>query len=452
MSLNRSNSALVVGVLVLLLGGPVLAQDLEEMKLFAPSDLSLYGSGPQPKQGYFFAFDGLLWWIDQPDRTSIGFPGLSRLVYHSVFNWEIQNNSLDTGPMNAENTEGNRIEFGRVFGRHGWLFSTYRLNDQVQRFSSTDVDMVFLDVPDAFGARHLEGYIGELLGYDDDAPIYQLYFFPVDLPVSFDELLVENRVDTWNVELMYLYRMGQMHRGGFVEFFAGVRYMEFDETFQVEGRGKEVVNTDGDVVDGFANYRFTYDTGPDGDPTETNWSRVGPGNILANSNWVSEAENHIIGPQVGGRWFRKNGRWTLSAEGRFFAGWNIQNIRNHGVLGSELDAPSPWNWDFDPTDPLALPGLDLYMPILQRPYQFDHKAHLDEFTPGGELRVELLFELTRAVSVKAGWTGLWLGNIARGCAMPDYVISDASTMNVSRARNDQTVFINGLNIGLTVNR
>lgn len=451
MSLNRNNSVLAVGVLVLLLGGPLMAQDLEEAKLFAPSDLSLYGSGPQPRQGYFFGFDGLLWSISRPERTPIGYPG-SRLVYPSLFTWEIQTNSLDTEPLKGEFTEGNRIEFGRVFGRHGWLFSTYRLNDQVQTMYSKDVDMVFLDVPDAFGAKHLEGYVGELLGYDDDAPLYQFFFFPVDLPVSFDELLVENRVDTWSVELTYLYRMGQMHRGGFVEFFAGVRYMEFDETFQVEGRGREVLNTEGDVIGGIANYRFKYDTGPDGDPTETNWSRVAVGNLLANSNWITEAENHIIGPQIGGRWLRKNGRWTLSAEGRFFAGLNMQNIRNYGVLGSDLDAPSPWNWDFDPTDPLDVPGLDLYMPVLKKPYQFDNTAHIRQWSPGGEVRVELVFELTRAVSVKAGWNGLWQGGIARGSAMPNYTISDQSVMGVKRRNNDQVVFVNGLNIGLTVNR
>ena len=459
MSINHSKSVLAVGVLAVLLSGSLSAQDLETMELFAPADLSVYGSGPQPRQGYFFVFDGLLWSISKPEKVPIGHPS-TRLAYYNVTTPMFQTNDMDTGPLASEFTEGNRIEFGRVYGRHGWLFSSYRLNDQVQDFSNVDVDLVFLDLPDALGFGHLKGWVGDFWGYLDDAPYYDpLTYDILDLPITFDQLLVENRVETWGVELMYLYRAAQVRRGGFIEFFAGVRYLEFDETFQVNALGKERVNAEGDPVDGIANARYDFDTGPDADPTDTNWSKIGPGVVLADSNWNVEAENHIIGPQLGGRWFRKNGRWTLNAEGRFFAGLNMQNIRSHGVLGSELDAPQPWNWALEeeeigdpPITFITGGGPYLYAPLLRSPYKFDHTVHLREWSPGAELRLELMFQLTDAVSLKAGWTGLWLGGIARGCAMPDYTLSDASVMGINRRNNDQVVFVNGLNVGLTVNR
>ena len=38
------------------------------------------------------------------------------------------------------------------------------------------------------------------------------------------------------------------------------------------------------------------------------------------------AENSIFGPQLGLRWFRQRGRWTISAEGRGFFAVNRQKI------------------------------------------------------------------------------------------------------------------------------
>jgi hypothetical protein len=442
---NRRNSVLAAGVLVVvLLGGGLSAQDLEQMKLFAPADLSTYGSGPKPRQGYFFVFDGLSWSISRPDTKPTGFPGLSRQVWHNSVTSEIQTSTHNTGLLNSEFTEGNRIEFGRVYGRHGWLFSSYRLNHQVQSSFSNDVDIVFSD-PNGL----LRGIVGDMLGYDGNTAMYGNYFF-ADLPISFDELLMENRVETWGVELMYLYRSRQIHRGGFFEFLAGMRYLEFDDTFEVIARGTERVNRNGNPVDGIANERFVFDLGPDGSPTNTNWNPIGPGNVLANSNWTTEAENHIIGPQIGGRWFRKDGRWTLSAEGRFFAGLNMQNVRQYGLLGSELNAPQPYNFGFP--RPPGVGSNYPYVPLLREPYHFDHKVSLPVWSPGGELRLDLMFQVTDAVSFEVGWTGLWLGGIARASAMPNYVISNGGTMEINRGENRQDVFINGLNVGLKINR
>ena len=468
---KRAKSMLSAGMLAWLLGGPLQAQDLEGVQLFAPADLSTYGGGPPPHEGYFFGFDGLLWSIAQPERTPIGYPG-ARLTFRppllddatQAYTPEVQTNSMDTGQMNSGKTQGNRIEFGRVYGRDGWLFSTYRLNNQVQRLSARNVDMVFLDVESVRGNRHLQGWLAQMVGYNapppdeflEDATTGADYaaFAIRDLPLTFDEVLVENRVDTWGVELMYLRRAGQADGGGSFEFLAGVRYLEFNERFHVQAHGNEVFNEDATPasVDGLANYRFTFDLGPDGDPTATNWSPIGPGNVLADSFWLTKAENHIIGPQIGGRWSRQSGRWTLSAEGRFLAGLNMQNIRNQGVLGSDLGRGVPYAFDT-----LVLPSSQTlvgypYVPLLRNPYSFDHTAHIQQWSPGGDLRLELAVALTQSVSVKVGWSGMWLGGIARASAVPDYTISDQSVMDINRSKNNQGVFVNGLNVGLSINR
>ncbi len=456
MTLNHRNSVLAAAVLVFVLGGTLTAQDLREMKLFAPADLSQYGSGPQPKQGYFFVFDGLQWSTSRPDVIPIGFPNLRRQVFHDPLTREVQSNSLNTGQFNSQFHAGNRIQFGRVYGRQGWLFSSYRLNDQVQTSFNRNVDIVFKD-PNNF----LRGWVADMLGYDvivdpllgiaEDQRTNADYgnFQVQNLPVSFDELLVENRVETWGVELMYLRRSRQTGRGGFFEFLAGVRYLEFDETFRVEARGNDVFAADGSPLDVVGASRFVFDQSDDGNPDDPNPAPIRPGNLLADSNWITEAENHIIGPQIGGRWFRKNGRVTLSAEGRFFAGLNMQNLRNRGVLGSQLDAPVPYA--FDELDFDADAGYP-YMPLLREPYDFDHKANIPTWSPGAELSLDLMVQLTSAVSVEVGWNGLWLGGIARASAMPDYTISNSSIMGIRRGANRQTVFLHGLNVGVTINR
>jgi len=401
------------------MGMSALAQNLETMELFAPADLSPYGSGIQPREGYFFAFDWLNWYISKPDVAVIGndTPGeRSREVYNVGGGSWTQTNSHDTGPFDSAITSGTRIEFGRVCDRNGWMMSIYNLGDQTQRFVASDVHVVFADDDDwgvPSGGR-LQGPVVQIDPGDPTAtpPIPATNGPSVDLPVIFDEMTVVNRVEHWNVELMCLHRSRPFHYGGYFEFFAGVRYFEFDEDFGVDARRVD-------------------------DPTATTTpdnSRV----ILANSLWDTMAENHIIGPQAGVRWFKQSSRWMLSTEARFLAGYNLQNLSQTGILASEIN-PVP------STRVLGEPALMLATP-------FEHVDHEEEFSPVVELRAELRYQLTRAVSFRAGWTGIWMDGVARASNLVDYSLYEQGVMGILAANNDQDVFIHGLTIGVDVNR
>jgi len=391
------------------------------MELFAPADLSTYGSGIQPKEGFFFVFDGLSWSIAKPNVAVIGndTPGeRSRLVYN-VGNpdtaWT-QTNSHDTGPLESAFTEGNRIEFGRICNRRGWMVGVYNLRDQTQQFVASDVHVVFADDDDwgdPSGGR-LQGPVVQLDPGDPTAtpPIPPTNGPNVNLPVIFDEMNVINRVEHWNVELMCIHRTRPFHYGGYFEIFAGVRYFEFDEDFSVDARRVD-------------------------DPTAT----TPPNNasvILANSFWDTLAENHVIGPQAGLRWFKKNGRWMFSTEARFMAGYNLQNLRQTGILGSELNPDTTARVLGEPALMLATP--------------FDHIDHEEKFSPVGELRAELRYQLTRAISFRAGWSGIWMDGIARSSNLVDYSLFEQGVMGILADNNDQDVFIHGLTIGVDVNR
>ena len=419
---NRMRSGLVVGCLILVMAAGAMADDIREMRLFGPPNVSPYGDGPEPAEGFFFTFDGLYWWISTPEKTPIGFPDLTRNVYFGPNDTDmvVQSNTHDTGFIKNFDTDGNRYEVGRIIDRWGWFVSHYNLSGQGTYDTLHDVDMVFVD--DAFGpagSRLLEGW------YVDD-PVAGTAVLR-DLPVTFDEIDVVNRVEHWSVELNAVYRTRRKHHGGFFEFFAGCRYPEFDEEFKVDAIGATLTgdsidvwednNRDGTWEEG------TIDVGDDGFPLRT----------LGNSRWRTRAENNIVGPQVGVRWFRQHGHWRLSTEGRFFAGFNNQNIHQTGVFGSQLDASQ------------LIEG----RPAVFDTTGFENEADALEFSPGAEFRIDLHYQLTRAISVKVGWTGFYLDGIARASSIINY---EVPTMGLNMGNNRQDVFIHGLNIGVEANR
>ena len=78
-----------------------------------------------------------------------------------------------------------------------------------------------------------------------------------------------------------------------------------------------------------------------------------------------------------------------------------------------------------------------------------------ELSPAFELRVEAKYQITRAIEFKAGWTGFWMDGIARANSMIDYktgTVERRRTLGIDMSGNRQSLFVNGLNIGFTVNR
>jgi len=446
MSINRKCIRLTVEVLVLLtvlpMSLPAFAQGLEEAMLFAPADVSAFGSGIQPAEGYFFVFDGLHWSISAPGVAVIGKPNYVRQdVYRSdptqlpqPFD---QSSTHDTGDLTSAFTDGNRIEFGRVWGHKGWMFSGYSLQNQTQQIVASSVDVAFEDFDIATGFKALDGLVENL---DPTAPPSTDPNDPTagatltefrSLPVTFDEMSFKNSVETWSAEFMCMHRFRQTHHGSVFELFAGARFLEFDESFDVNGIGHEIDET-----------TTTTTTTTTAAPAGEDLPPVPP--ILANSTWNTAADNHIIGPQVGARYFRKWNRWMFSTEGRFLAGFNFQNVRQNGILGSELSPP-------------GVSG----QPYLQSPIDINHNATFEEWSPLIECRVEARYQFSRSVSFRVGWTGFWVDGIARPSDMVVYEINrrdtrpnplDFESMGILADNNRQSVFVHGWTVGLDINR
>jgi hypothetical protein len=162
---------------------------------------------------------------------------------------------------------------------------------------------------------------------------------------------------------------------------------------------------------------------------------------LAGSSWDTEADNHIIGPEIGLRYFKKQGRWMFSTESRFAAGINCQNFHQYVDMGPELNPnPSPAGAPrpSPPFQPLALSATTT-----------TNSAYVTEFSPIVELRVEGRYQITQAISFHAGWTGMFIDNIARASSVINYQIPG---LGIDTTQNREPLFINGLTLGFDINR
>jgi hypothetical protein len=315
----------------------------------------------------------------------------------------VETNTLDTGDIKAGFNPGTRFEFGNIEDFNGWFCSIYRVLPLEQDFTYQAADVVFKDPPQGpLGQGLLTGPVPGTNG-NQQRP----------LPVTLYNMTMSSTVDTWGVELMYLHRCHTSHCGGTFEFFAGPRYLEFNDAF---------------------NFQAGDDPGGHTVPS-----------FLADSFWNTSAENHIIGPEVGLRWFKKEGRWMFSTEARFMAGWNIQNFHQQVSLGPNLDPGGSGN--------NSSSGSALFTPATLEPASATHDATVSEFSPVVELRLEARYQVTSMIALHAGWTGYWMDNIARANGVIDYNIQNpVMGFDFSSGQNKQSVFMNGVTIGFDINR
>lgn len=447
MNCNRTIRRMVLGVWVLVFATPALAQ-VKDMQYFAPAQIDTFGGGRRANEGFFISGEYLRWSISKPDVTSIGDPGTRRVFAGFNANGDAilrdQRSTLDNSFIGAKFSDGSRVDLGYIEGHEGWLFSYTYLSTLGRTHGVASADIVFEDpefggasgypipVPGpAEGYRHLQGYVDDALTNIQNLPV--TFTAPYIEDVEADEggdpdslpepswgVMMENLTEHWSTELNYIHRCHPTRHGTTWEFFFGVRYFELDEDFNV-----------------WAPYSYApYDpTLEENDPNGVGFpTRVG---ILADSYWFTTAENHVVGPQIGAHFFRSYNRWTFDVQARFFAGFNFQNLKQHGVLGSRLNSMTP--------DATAIVGVPLFM----GPTGFSHSESEEEWSPCAELRAGIKYQVTSKIALNVGWTGLWMDGIARASNVIEYRVPD---MGISKAHNTEDLFLNGVTAGVEFNR
>ncbi|MCA9248977.1 MAG: BBP7 family outer membrane beta-barrel protein, partial [Planctomycetales bacterium] len=211
----------------------------------------------------------------------------------------------------------------------------------------------------------------------------------VSIIPTFDQIKIRNQIDVSSVELMKSWRLEPFHNKTFFELYLGARYLSIEERFRFEGAGGSL---DGTVLHG-------------------------------------NAQNHIVGPQVALRYEQRVGNWKINADGRFVAGFNVQNLSTSGSVGANV-TPGGLNQPF------------IFQPTTYRTDKTDN-----QFSPVAELRLDAAYAVTKSIAVKAGWTGMFVGRVARGSALIDYSLAEPGLLS-----NAEPVFSNGVNFGIEVNR
>ena len=214
------------------------------------------------------------------------------------------------------------------------------------------------------------------------------------VPVNFSEVTLVNHTYTNGVELLYTYRQHLTHNGGQIQWMMGARYVRFDDEFLVDANG---------------------------------------GN-LANSEWDTSVKNRIYGPEVGVRWSREFGRFALSSEGRFMAGINDQTIQQYGTYRQFAD----WH-DGQSRAAAAAAACDGVGSI--RPRNGVH--------PVGRVAVRGARGIDQADLVQGRLDGMFMDNIGRASDMVDYTMP---ALGILTANNKQMVFMQGINVGIELNR
>lgn len=383
-----------------------------------PSDVNSH-------EGMFFTYERMNWNVLSAPRYPVGQGGMqvasSVLINNDPLilnppaivaapNPTLVSNAIDVAQPDSEFGWGNRFELGYSIDQVGWtvgILSNFESTDSKtygvannaltsQPFTGS-VAVMFRADPNLFlGFVDADG--GGLDNVDSDGvtgPGAPTDFGDlVAFVPSFDTLQIDHSSSIDGVEVMRTLRRDNFYSPQTtVEFLYGLRFLRVDNEMRA----------------------------------------LGVGGLLANSNWASDVENKMFGPQVGLRWNRSKGRWAIRSEGRFMAAMNVRDASLEGTMGS-LFQPRRVN-----------------NPLYFNPTSFSQHDSDLEFSPVAEARLEAIFNVTQKFALKVGYTGTYASNMGYGSNMVDYTLP-ALTLRSLDDIPTQHFFSNGVNFGFEINR
>jgi hypothetical protein len=389
---------------------PSEVADRHNYQPFERYNSSNYGRGAKANEGYFFQYDRLIWAMTGPKKTDIGDAASAGIIDNGGGFAFLNLNSLDTGFIKTDWDWGNRYELGYMTKDDGWLVSLFHLHEGSHSILANNVNIAFND-PLGINSQFVD-FNGD--GIDDDIDGNMIFgntspnnvdtSMPPDgtldayvgpdfgdllsLPVTFGSFAAVNRTSVWNIEVMRMMRWNPLHYGGNFEWMYGLRYLQISDNFDLSATAGQGVFT----------------------------------SLAINS----DVRNQIFGPQIGMRWNRQNERWTVNFEARFLAGLNFQQAELQGLTTGAGGA-------------LQIGTVNAFRDTVSDTI----------FAPTGEFRLETAYQLTKAVSLRMGYTGMIVGGTTRASRRIVYNLPDPF-LNGDNLR--ETFFVNGFNFGIEVNR
>lgn len=281
-------------------------------------------------------------------------------------------------------------------------------------FAFDDIDLDDLTFTDSGVSETVDGpgdvFIGLPDGIIDDLNFNLDTFFLVDsngdgiidaIVVDYDDLHefnfrynqldVRNVTETQGVELMYSHRLDNRHymakrQNNRFEFGYGMRFMRIRDNFSFDG-----------VSDVF-------------------------GRTFANT----QSDNQLIGPQIRLMWKQQHAKWSVDTDGRFMLAYNIQDNSLRGGFG-ELAAPGALNRS-----------------LIAQPTYSAYGRQDNDLSPLVEIRANVRYQLSTALALRAGFTGIFVDNVTRASQLVEYRAPEYGL----NPGGKQAIFMSGLNFGI----
>jgi hypothetical protein len=161
---------------------------------------------------------------------------------------------------------------------------------------------------------------------------------------------------------------------------------------------------------------------------------LGQSSPLQVGAWETDTFNNMVGPEFGLLFETQTGRWTFSSEFKFTAAFNWQNNLYRGSNFPDSIGADYLRATFNPSvtntqngtggsaQALQLPPPPLFLQIygVGQSNATNAAEHRFVFSPIGEWRFGSEFKVSQAITLHAGYTGMWLGSIARASTNTAY--------------------------------
>ena len=439
-------------------------QDFYDFQLFAPPDLQEYGVYKEAPEGMFFTYDRLYWSITPPRVSQVGRTNIGGYLIPSspispqalvqlnnaslaasgssninviggvyLFGADPLQLDLNTSWMRTGMTWGNRYEGGWIYDGRGIEFGYFDTGDQNQSF--TTISEFAASSPTQIFTQQVQAGAGGGIGAVA-VPLVVTTITSNSPPpdhIIAQKLTQDNysRIQSGAAAMIVRRELGRRGSGTTLRVGLGPRFLQFEDSFGVGYESNQYVfnqqvgnnaaiigqSSAGDVL------------GITGVDTLTGRGASSP---LQTGFWHTSTYNNIVGPEFSLLLESTAGRWTFVSALKFTAGLDWQNMLYRGSNFPDSIGADYLRTTFNPsvtnvtggfpptTSQLQPPPLFLQVYGIGQQNATNSAEHTFVFTPIGEWRFGAEYRVSQAITLRAGYTGMALGNIARASSNTAY--------------------------------
>jgi hypothetical protein len=366
-------------------------------------------------------------------------------------------------------TWGNRYEGGWIYDDYGMLFSYWDSGPQDQSFST--INEYALNSPvQTFNQETAtsESTIGGIA-----VPIVTTTIETTSPPP--DHLIVQNftqhnqtRIQSGSAAWIVRRALGGRGSGSTVRLGLGPRFVQLADRYDIDYQSYQYAFNAGsgttDTGDGTAGASGEGGVGDVGSQITTGAGGIlnqqgavvtltgqGQGTKLQDGAWETYTSNNVVGPEISMLLEANRGRWKFLSELKFTAGMNWQNMIYRGSNFPATLAADYFRTEFVTATVLTQDGTQQTAqtvqgdPLYIQVYGAGQKnatntaEHVFQFTPIGEWRFGTEFRVSQAILLRAGYTGMWMGQVARASSNTTYITTaDTVQKSVANPNYDPT--------------